>query len=121
VQLLDDAPVTATRRVIDVSSDGANNQGRAVTSARDDAVAKGIVINGLPIMLKHSGYLDIQDLDRYYVQCVIGGVRAFIVPARERVQFADAIRNKLFREVAIREADVSFEPAQTRPCVVPGG
>ena len=40
------------RQVIDVSGDGANNQGRPVTQARDEAVAKGITINGLPLLLK---------------------------------------------------------------------
>ncbi len=40
------------RRVIDVSGDGANNQGPPVTTARDQVLEKGITINGLPIMLK---------------------------------------------------------------------
>jgi len=117
VQLLDEAPFAATRRVIDVSGDGANNNGRRVTSARDDAVARGITINGLPIMLKQPGSLDSENLDLYYEDCVIGGRGAFIVPARERVQFADAIRNKLFLEVADRRAPSSVQPAQTRPRV----
>ena len=38
--------------VIDISGNGANNQGRIVTAARDEAVAQGITINGLPLMLK---------------------------------------------------------------------
>src|SRR5436305_6542843 len=38
------------RRVIDVSGDGTNNQGPLVTQVRDDVIARGIVINGLPIM-----------------------------------------------------------------------
>ena len=62
----------ATRQVIDVSGDGPNNQGRLVIEARDAAMAKGI-INGLPIMLRQPGYLDIPDLDIYYKDCVIGG------------------------------------------------
>ena len=40
------------RRVIDISGDGPNNQGRTVTDARDEALAAGIVINGLPLMTK---------------------------------------------------------------------
>src|SRR5262249_22472392 len=115
VKLLDEAPVKATRRVIDVSGDGSNNQGRPVTDARDEAVAKGIGINGLPIMLKRPGYMDEPDLDFYYEDCVIGGRGAFIVPARERSQFAEAIRNKLLLEVAGREQDATVSPAQTRP------
>jgi hypothetical protein len=65
-KLLDESGFEATRRVIDVSGDGPNNQGRLVTLARNDALAKGITVNGLPIMLKKPGYLDIQDLDAYY-------------------------------------------------------
>jgi uncharacterized protein DUF1194 len=33
-----------------VSDDGSNNSGRLVTDARDEAVAKGITINGLAII-----------------------------------------------------------------------
>ena len=46
--------------MIDISGDGANNQGRPVTNARNDALERGIIINGLPIMLKRSGYWDIE-------------------------------------------------------------
>jgi uncharacterized protein DUF1194 len=42
----------ADRQVIDVSGDGVNNTGRTVTLARDEALARGITINGLLIMLK---------------------------------------------------------------------
>ncbi|MHA1554717.1 MAG: DUF1194 domain-containing protein, partial [Alphaproteobacteria bacterium] len=41
--LFDANNVTGLRRVIDVSGDGANNGGRPVTLARDDALARGIV------------------------------------------------------------------------------
>jgi len=63
----------AGRRVIDVSGDGANNEGRAVTQARDEIVAQGMTINGLPIMLKEDGFYDTPNLDHYYRDCVIGG------------------------------------------------
>ena len=64
-------------------------------------MAKGITINGLPFMLKRpSGRGEIEDLDLYYRDCVIGGVGAFIVPVRARHQFAEAIRTKLVREIA---------------------
>ena len=59
--------------MIDISGDGANNQGRPVTNARNDALERGIIINGLPIMLKRGGYWDIEHLDLYYRDCVIGG------------------------------------------------
>jgi hypothetical protein len=90
------------RRVIDVSGDGANNSGTLVTAARNDVVAAGITINGLPIMLKRPNpfTMDIDNLDVYYEDCVIGGPAAFVVPIRERAQFKEATRTKLLLEVA---------------------
>lgn len=106
----------ATRRVIDVSGDGPNNQGRSVTKARDDAVGQGIVINGLPLMIREpSGPWDIKDLDLYYRDCVIGGSGSFMVPVRERDQFAAAIRTKIIREVAGRETEPLLQRAQGEP------
>jgi uncharacterized protein DUF1194 len=93
---------TGIRRVIDVSGDGTNNQGPIVTIARDEVLAKGITINGLPVMLKEPqpGSVDLKDLDIYYEDCVIGGPGAFVVPVRERDKFIDAIRTKLVLEIA---------------------
>jgi Protein of unknown function (DUF1194) len=94
------------RRVIDVSGDGTNNQGPLVTQVRDEVIAKGIVINGLPIMLKkpQPNSIDIKDLDIYYEDCVIGGPGAFVVPIREREKFKEAIRTKLVLDIARYEA-----------------
>ncbi len=106
VKLLEQAGVEPVRRVIDISGDGPNSSGRSVVSARDEAVAKGITINGLPIMLKRpSGFGDMENLDLYYKGCVIGGQGAFLVPVRERQQFAEAIRTKIIREIAALPAD----------------
>jgi hypothetical protein len=92
------------RHVIDVSGDGANNNGLPVTLIRDDVVAKGTTINGLPIMLKKPNLMtmDIEDLDIYYEDCVIGGPGAFVIPIKEREKFTEAIRTKLVQEVAGR-------------------
>src|SRR5215467_4945478 len=92
------------RRVIDVSGDGANNQGAPVVAIRDKVVANGITINGLPIMLKapQPGSIDIDNLDMYYEDCVIGGPGAFVIPIKERARFKEAIRTKLVQEVAGR-------------------
>jgi len=84
----------ANRRVIDVSGDGSNNRGRPVTLARDEAVAAGIGINGLPILALES------DLDRYYYDSVIGGPGAFVIAAKNYETFADAILKKLIIEIA---------------------
>jgi hypothetical protein len=100
LRLLDESGVVPMREVIDIAGDGPNNEGRPVTLARDEALARGVTINGLPIMLKRPGYLDIADLDQYYVDCVIGGPGAFVIPVRERVQFPDAIRQKIIMEIA---------------------
>jgi uncharacterized protein DUF1194 len=92
--LLTTSPFLGIRRVIDISGDGANNRGRAVTLARDEAVRDGISINGLPILSLEP------DLDRYYYDNVIGGPGAFMVPARNHDTFADAILKKLITEIA---------------------
>jgi hypothetical protein len=106
----------ATRRVIDVSGDGPNNQGRLVTEARDAALAKGIVINGLPIMLKEpTGAWDYPNLDLYYRDCVIGGAGAFMVPVRDKEQFVQAVRTKILREVAALPSEARIERVQDAP------
>lgn len=92
------------RQVIDVSGDGPNNDGRPVVPVRDETIAKGIVINGLAIMLpRDSGpysFFDIPDLDRYYAACVIGGPGSFVLPIKTREEFATATRQKLLLEIA---------------------
>lgn len=115
-RLLRESGVDAARRVIDISGDGANNEGRPVTQARDEALSRGITINGLPIMLNRArGYWDVENLDAYYRDCVIGGSGAFMVPVRERQQFAQAIKTKIIREIAGRDAGSLVVPAQASP------
>lgn len=93
--------VRGLRRVIDVSGDGPNNAGVPILPVRDAIVAKGTVINGLPIVLRRpSSYFDIEDLDRYYTDCVIGGPGAFAIPVREAGEFRTATRRKLLLEIA---------------------
>ena len=71
--LFDDNGIEGTRRVIDVSGDGPNNMGGPVEAARDRALTQGIVINGLPLLLKPRTYFltDGAGLDDYYRDCVI--------------------------------------------------
>lgn len=87
-----------SRRVIDVSGDGANNRGRPAHLARDEAVKEGIVINGLPIV-SIEPYLD-----RYYWDNVIGGPGAFMVAAESYDRFGEAILKKLISEIAARDS-----------------
>ena len=93
------------RQVIDISGDGVNNRGRPPVLARDQAVAAGITINGLPILNDRpnpwGGAAPI-DLDRYYEENVIGGPGAFYIAARDFDDFAAAILSKLIREIAGR-------------------
>src|SRR5215475_8352092 len=102
--LFDENQYHGLRRVIDISGDGPNNNGAPVTGARDEALSKGIVINGLPIMVKEPSYstMDIDNLDWYYEDCVIGGPGSFVVPIKDREKFKEAIRTKLLQEVADR-------------------
>lgn len=113
---LETAPFEAPRRVIDVSGDGPNNQGLPVLTARQEVLDKGIVINGLPIMLKFGGansYFDIPNLDDYYADCVIGGPGAFSLPVKEASQLAETIRRKLVLEISgLLSPDVRIWPAQ---------
>lgn len=105
------------KQVIDISGDGSNNQGRPVERARDDALAQGIVINGLPIMLNRPvvGYRDVEPLDHYYADCVVGGPGSFVIPIREREQFVEAIRTKILLEIAsIPDDPLPIQKAQLK-------
>src|SRR6185295_14453096 len=111
--LFDTSGYRGLRRVIDVSGDGTNNSGMPVVPVREDVLAAGITINGLPIMLKrpNPGTLDIDNLDVYYEDCVIGGAGAFVIPIREREKFIDATRAKLVLEIAGRQPERRVIPA----------
>ena len=114
--LFDGSGYRGMRRVIDVSGDGVNNNGPLVTVARDEVLAKGITINGLPIMLKRpmSSTMDIDNLDVYFEDCVIGGPGAFVIPIKERDQFKEAIRTKLVLEIASIAPEPRVIPVQAR-------
>jgi hypothetical protein len=114
--LFDDSGYRGLRRVVDVSGDGANNAGPLVELTRDEVLAAGITINGLPIMLKRSynGSMDIEELDVYYEDCVIGGPGSFVIPIREREKFIEATRTKLVLEVAGRQPESRVVPASSR-------
>ncbi|MBV9979287.1 DUF1194 domain-containing protein, partial [Bradyrhizobium sp.] len=118
--LFEEDPYRGLRRVIDVSGDGPNNNGLPVAPVREEALAKGIVINGLPIMVKEPSYatMDIDNLDWYYEDCVIGGPGSFVVPITDREKFKEAIRAKLLLEVAGRTPEHRVIPtAEKEPRV----
>jgi hypothetical protein len=116
--LFDDDPYRGLRRVIDISGDGPNNNGSPITPVRDEALGKGIVINGLPIMIKEPSLVttDIENLDWYYEDCVIGGPGSFVVAIQDRDNFKEAIRTKLLLEVAGRRPEQRVVPvAEKQP------
>jgi hypothetical protein len=89
----------SARRVIDISGDGRNNNGRDPVTARQEAVARGVIINGLPIAGGEPG------LEEYYQNTVIGGPGAFLVVAHGFDDFGQAITKKLIAEIANVEPD----------------
>lgn len=99
-----------TRRVLDISGDGVNNSGRPVTLAREEAVAQGITINGLPVINDRPDPFPMRQppLDEYYREQVIGGPGAFIEVASGFEAFEAAIKRKLLREIAALPAVSSF-------------
>lgn len=105
VTLFPRSPFISDRRIIDISGDGSNNRGRAVTDARDQAVAAGLRINGLPILALEP------NLDEYYKSSVIGGPGAFMIPAATYEAFADAIVQKLILEISDLTPTVTAVPA----------
>ncbi len=100
------APFTAKRRTIDVSGDGTNNSGRAVTVARDEAVAQGVTINGLVILSERPLPWNPEHtnppggLERYFQDNVIGGPGAFVMVANDFKSFGQALIGKLIAEIA---------------------
>jgi hypothetical protein len=118
--LFEQDPYHGMRRVIDISGDGPNNNGEPVVGPRDAALAKGITINGLPIMVKEPTYstMDIDNLDWYYEDCVIGGPGSFVVSIRDREKFKEAIRTKLLLEVAGKTPE-RIPVAETEPAKEP--
>jgi hypothetical protein len=101
------APFPAARRVIDVSGDGTSNSGRDVVAARDEALAQGIVINGLAILSEVP--LSFNPLHthppggllKYYEDNVIGGSGAFALAAESHDVFPRLVLNKLEKEIAL--------------------
>ena len=91
------------RQVIDVSGDGYSNRGILPNGYRDEALKRGITINGLAITTKE------KFLPGYYQRNVIGGPGSFVVAINSYDEFASAIVAKLLRE--IRGAHVSEAPA----------
>lgn len=103
VRLVETNAHEGTRKVIDVSGDGPNMNGRSLEAARADALAKGFTINALAIRRPGSGRPGGpggMSLEDYYGQSVIGGPGSFVEIADETKPFAVAARRKLLTEIA---------------------
>ena len=103
VRLVETNAHEGTRKVIDVSGDGPNMNGRSLEQARGDALAKGFTINALAIRRPGSGRPGGpggMSLEDYYGQSVIGGPGSFVEIADEMRPFALAARRKLLTEIA---------------------
>ena len=85
--------IEAPRRVIDISGDGRASDGVEPAFLRDIAVRAGVTVNGLVILSEEP------DLERYYLNNVIGGPAAFVMVADDYEDFADAVMRKLIREI----------------------
>ncbi len=117
MQQFERAPYKSVRRTIDVSGDGTNNSGRDVTAARDDAVAKGVTINGLVILSDRPMAWNPEHtnppggLVNYFRDNVIGGPGAFVIAAENFESFGQAIVKKLIAEIAEAPAARHADPA----------
>jgi hypothetical protein len=100
------APFEATRRVIDVSGDGDDdNSGGDVVLVRDKVLAEGITINALVVseeqlVWENGAAYPGDNLERYYREKVIGGPRAFVMVAKDHASFGQAMIKKLVAEIA---------------------
>ena len=107
---LDEAPYRAERAVIDISGDGYDNQPIAISDRvvplpqiRDSVVARGIIINGMPLLGVAEPLPRYKSLLEYYAAEVVGGSGSFVEPVEnpdDIASFAGALRRKLVAEVA---------------------
>ena len=110
------SPFSSTRRTIDVSGDGTNNSGRDVRTARDEAVAQDITINGLVILSDKPLSFNPEHthppggLANYYRENVMGGAGSFVMVANDFQSFGKAILGKLIAEIAMGPSEPSHAP-----------
>jgi hypothetical protein len=104
---LERAPYVGGRRTIDVSGDGTNNAGRDIKLARDEALAKGVTINGLVILSDRSVPWNAEHtnppggLEKYYRDTVMGGPGSFVMVAEDFQSFGKAVIKKMIAEIAM--------------------
>ena len=87
------APITTFRYVIDISTDGVNNDGERPRFPRERAIAAGVTINGLTILN------DVNNLDVYFRQYIAAGPNNFVMKADDYEDYRTAIKRKLLKEI----------------------
>ncbi|CCV10118.1 conserved exported hypothetical protein [Mesorhizobium sp. STM 4661] len=97
-QLLDRFQGTATKKIIDVSSNGTNNDGLPVAESRLRTIAKGYIINAIAVARDEPGVT--ADLPRYLRENVIGGAGSFVIAPDTPADYSTAIRRKLVLEIS---------------------
>jgi hypothetical protein len=112
-EMLAENGYSGLRRIIDIAGDEPNNAGPPLADVRARALAEGVTINGLAIMLRTSPRAtgDTATLDRYFADALIGGPLSFVMTVRHRDDIVEAIRRKLVLEIA----GVALPPGQLRP------
>lgn len=91
------------RRVIDISGDGPNNEGRAPVLLWEELAAAGITVNALVIEDSVQGLTD------YFEAEVITGENAFAVTANRFSDYPVQIEKKLYRELTKAVAALDAE------------
>ncbi|PSJ57819.1 DUF1194 domain-containing protein [Pseudaminobacter soli (ex Li et al. 2025)] len=96
--LLGRYPGHAGRKVIDVSTNGTNNDGLSVSDSRARAFEVGYIVNGIAVSRDEPGITD--DLPGYLEHNVITGAGAFVVAPSKPEEYAMALRRKLVLEIS---------------------
>lgn len=107
---LDRLSEQADRKIIDLSTNGTNNDGRPVSVSRGLAIDAGLTINA--ILLKSSTE-DPEELFDYYNRNVIGGPSSFITTAVAPADYARGLRQKLLTEMSAPIANATYMMAQS--------
>jgi hypothetical protein len=97
IRKLDRNGLDAPRQVVDVSGDGRETPAREIVvlipMANAMARARGVTVNGLAILNEDAG------LAGWYRDNVIAGRGSFVITAADYDDFAEAIMQKLLREI----------------------
>lgn len=103
---IEENDIDGWRKVIDFSGDSARNfSGPPIEVARQEVIAAGITINALPILRAYDLGRGNGGLEDIYEDRIIGGRGAFMVAARSRATFAEALKRKLILEISETQTD----------------